>query len=270
MNFPGNAKCAVVLTFDFDAELMWLSYPRTPGYISRGQYGAFVGVPRVLELLNEHQVPGTFFVPGANAETYPDLVRSMAKAGHEVAHHGYLHEKVGSLEPAVERDVMQKGMDALEKTLGKRPVGYRSPAWDLSNISLSLFDEFGLLYDSSLMADDFNPYPVNAYGQVSRVVELPVSWELDDAPYFQFLFNPYRSGLSAPDHVFSIWAAEFEGAYEQGGLFTLTMHPQIIGRTHRIKLLDRLIRFIKDHPGVWFAKAEDAARVYRDAWDQAK
>jgi peptidoglycan/xylan/chitin deacetylase (PgdA/CDA1 family) len=268
MNWPNGAQCAVLLTFDFDAELMWInSYPHTPAYVSRGQYGATVGVPRILALLERFQLPATFFVPGANAERYPELVRRIHEDGHEIGHHGYLHEYPSQLEEDAERLILQKGMDALQKTIGETPRGYRSPAWDLSNQSLTLFEEFGFEYDSSMMGDDFNPYPLTAFNQASRIVEIPVAWELDDAPYFLFNFHPYRSGLSAPSHVFEIWSGEFTGAYEQGGVFTLTMHPQISGRAHRIQLLERLVRFIKGHPGVWFTTAGELAAVCRQAWD---
>ena len=268
MKWPGNAKCAVILTFDLDAELMWYNnYPHTPGYISRGQYGVTVGVPRILPFLKKYEIPATFFVPGANAEKYPDVVKRIDAEGHEVGHHGYLHEYVSKLEKDQEREMFQKGMDAIEKTIGKRPKGFRSPAADFSENTLDFFEEFDFLYDSSLMGDDFNPYPLTNFNPQSRVVEIPFAWELDDAPYFQFLFNPYRSGLSSPTHVFEIWSMEFEGAYEQGGVFTLCMHPQIIGRSHRMQLLEKLILFIKDHPGVWFATASDVASLCREEWD---
>ena len=268
MKWPNKAKCTVLLTFDFDAELMWNSYPQTPGFIQRGQYGANVGIPRILSLLDNHGIKGTFFWPGANAERYPDLLKQVHVKGHEIAHHGYLHEKVSELTPGQEREIMQKGMDAIEKVVGLRPVGYRSPAADLTEESLVLFNEFSLLYDSSLMGNDFEPYPVLIGNQQTKVVELPFSWELDDAPYCQFLWKPYRGGLSSPTRMFEIWSTEFEGAYLQGGLFNLCMHPQIIGRYHRIQLLDRLIRYIKGFPGVWFATCAEAAQVIRNQWDQ--
>lgn len=270
MNWPNKAKCVVLLTFDFDAELMWNSYPRTPAYAQRGQYGANVGVPRILALLESHHIKGTFFWPGANAERYPDLSKHVHTLGHEIAHHGYLHEKVSELEEGKEKEIFQLGMDAIEKAIGVRPVGYRSPAADLTETSLNLFKEFDLLYDSSLMGDDFNAYPVSILGKETRVVELPFSWELDDAPYCQFLWKPYRGGLAAPTRMFEIWSTEFEGAYLQGGVYTLCMHPQIIGRYHRIQLLDKLIRYIKGFPGVWFATCEEAAKVIREQWDLAE
>jgi len=270
MNWPNNSKCVVTLTFDFDAELMWMSYPRTPGYQQRGQYGANVGVPRILALLESHGIKGTFFWPGANAERYPELLKKVYAQGHEIGHHGYLHEKVSELEEGKEREIMQMGMDAVEKVIGERPVGYRSPAADLTDESLVLFKDFGLLYDSSLMGNDFEPYPVSINGQETRVVEIPFSWELDDAPYCQFLWKPYRGGLASPTRMFEIWSTEFEGAYLQGGLFNLCMHPQIIGRYHRLQLLDKMIRFIKGFPGVWFATCEEAAQVIRNQWDRAE
>ena len=185
-----NQKCAVLLTFDFDAELLWTtSYPATPSYLSRGAYGARVGVPRILELLKRYGLVATFFVPGATAVKYPHLMEQIVAAGHEVGHHGYLHEHPAKLNLEEEREVLAKGFEALESVTGKRPIGYRSPAWDLSPNSLQLFQEAGFVYDSSLMADDFTPYPLEVDGQVTDIVEIPVSWELDDAPYYLFNFH---------------------------------------------------------------------------------
>jgi peptidoglycan/xylan/chitin deacetylase (PgdA/CDA1 family) len=264
--WPNQAKCAVLLTFDFDAELMWkATYPDTPAYQSRGQYGARVGLPRILDLLNLFSLPATFFVPGANAEKYPELVERIDDAGHEIGHHGYLHEYPASLTLDEGREVIRKGIIALEKVTGQQPKGYRSPAWDLSHDSLQLFEEFGFLYDSSLMADDFSPYFLNVFGESTEVVEIPVAWELDDAPYFLFNFHPYRSGLASPSHVFEVWSSEFRAAYEQGGVFTLTMHPQISGRAHRIELLQRLIQYIKGFPGVWFATCSQVAEAWKSS-----
>lgn len=266
-----NQHCTVLLTFDFDAELLWASsYPDTPAYRARGHYGARVGVPRILALLAEHEIHATFFVPGVNAERYPELVREIHHRGHEIGHHGYLHEHVTKLTPDEERAVLEKGAEALQKVVGVRPQGYRSPAWDLTDASLQLFREFGFRYDSSMMADDFQPYLLEIPGKTEdgetgdegRIVELPVAWELDDAPYFLFNFHPYRAGLTAPSHVYEIWQSEFDGAYAAGGVFTLTMHPQIIGRYHRTQLLDRLIRYIKGHPNVHFATCYEAATTW--------
>jgi peptidoglycan/xylan/chitin deacetylase (PgdA/CDA1 family) len=158
---------------------------------------------------------------------------------------------------------MKRSMDTLTEIAGKKPVGIRTPSWDYSPNTLKLIQELGLLYDSSLMADD-SPYEVVSEGKPSGVVELPVEWMLDDYPYFGMSrFAGIRPHIN-PNDVFEIWAAEFDGAYEEGGLFLLTMHPHIIGHRSRIRMLEKLIRYIRSHPGVWFASHEQVARYAKE------
>lgn len=257
----------MLLTFDFDAEALWEgSYEvSTPSALSRGAYGANLGMPRILALLERYGIPATFFVPGVTAERYPDLVRRAHQAGHEVAHHGYLHVSPARQTKDEERAALEKGLDILQRITGDRPIGYRSPSWDLSGHSLSLLADYDFLYDSSLMAWDA-PYLVPVGDGSRKLVEIPISWELDDAPYFLFAFRPaYRAGLADPDRVFEIWRAEFEAAYAGGGTICYTMHPQIIGRQHRLGMLDRLIQHIRQHPDARFQRAVDAARTFRAA-----
>ena len=260
----GNGKiCAVLLTFDFDAESLWLAMGHdTPTYMSRGEYGARVGMPRILSLLDTYNIRATFFTPGWTAERYPQVAQEIQARGHEIGHHGYCHEGPTKLALEEERAVLEKGFASLEKVTGQRPKGYRSPDWDLSHNSIRLFQEYGFLYDSSMMAGDFHPYRLKLDGAETNMVELPVSWELDDAPHFHFNFSPYRVGMSAPAKAYEIWAAEFDGAYLEGGVFTLTMHPQIIGRYHRLLMLEELIRYIAGHPGVWFATCAEVATAW--------
>src|SRR5918998_212420 len=213
-------RATVCLTFDFDAISLWIG-PQgaaSPSMISRGEFGA-VGARRILRLLDRFGVPATFFVTGHTAETYPAIVREIAAAGHEIGHHGYLHENpaaLGSVER--EREVLAKGLRALDRVAGVRPVGYRSPAWDNSPHTVELLLEFGFRYESSLMGDDFTPYwcrvgdvirPDGPYefGPEVDLVELPVSWVLDDFPHFEYLaLKDRRSpGLSAPSKVEEIW-----------------------------------------------------------------
>jgi peptidoglycan/xylan/chitin deacetylase (PgdA/CDA1 family) len=258
-------KCAVLLTFDFDAESLWEdSGLNTPTYQSRGRYGARVGVPRILSLLEEYNIQATFFVPGVTAERYPDILREISAQGHEIGHHGYRHRSPTALSTDEERLALEKGLEALEGTTGVRPLGYRSPSWDLSHHSINLLQEYDFLYDSSLMGDDFQLYSLGQGQDSAGLVEIPVSWELDDAPHFMFNFSPkYRAGLSAPSKVLEIWMAEFDGAYLNEGAFTLTMHPQIIGRYHRMRMLEQLIEYMAGHRDAWFMTCTQAAKDWQ-------
>ena len=260
-----NKKCAVLLTFDFDAESLWetTGNHNTPTYMSRGEYGSRVGVPRILSLLDKYQIRATFFVPGITAERHRAVVREIQARGHEIGHHGYRHESPTDLSLDEERAVLEKGFEILEAVTGERPCGYRSPAWDLSDNSIQLFQEYGFLYDSSMMADDFQLYPLELNNQQLDIIEIPVAWELDDAPHYMFNLYPYRAGMSAPSKVYEIWAAEFEGAYASSGVYTLTMHPQISGRYHRLQMLEQLIQYMAGHPDVWFATCTEVVNDWR-------
>jgi peptidoglycan/xylan/chitin deacetylase (PgdA/CDA1 family) len=256
-----DQKCGVCLCFDFDAESMWAAVkPTRPTLLSRGEYGARVGVPRILSLLDKYHIRATFFVPADTARRHTELVKEIHDRGHEIGHHGDMHESPMNLELNEEKRILDIGLETLEKVTGERPQGYRSPAWELSPNSIQLFQEYGFLYDSSMMGDDFQLYLLEANGVETDVVEIPVSWELDDAPHFLFNFGPgYLVGMSSPSKVYEIWAAEFDGAYANEGVFTLTMHPQVIGRYHRLLMLERLIRYTAGHPGVWFATCTEVA-----------
>lgn len=258
--WPGGARCAVLLTFDFDAEAGWLSRDPSvasrPGILSQGTYGAKVGVPRLLRLLEAERVPATFFVPGWVAERHAAEARAIRDAGYEVGHHGYLHERAEPTDLEGERQGFLRGLRALQDILGVKPWGYRAPGWDLTPQTLSLLREHGMIYSSNLMDDVF---PYLHPGPGAPVVELPVQWVLDDAPFF--MFNPRL--VNRPMHnarsVLEIWQDEFRGMYEWGGLFDLTMHPQLIGQPSRLLMLRELIRFIKGHPDVWWATAREVA-----------
>lgn len=241
--WPRNARCALCLTFDFDADSRWGDRPETGLTVrSRGVYGARVGVWRVLELLRRYDIPGTFFVPGYTAVTYPQAMEAIVRGGHEVAHHGYFHEAPSTFahDPEGERAVLERGSEALARFTGSRPLGYRSPAWDLNPGSPRLLAKAGFVYDSSLM-DEERPYLIETGG--APLVELPIDWVLDDFTHFQFA-PPAVQGLSAPSKVLEIWSDEFDGYYETGGCFILTMHPQVIGRHHRLKLLEKFLQYV--------------------------
>ncbi len=253
--------CTIMLGFDVDAETLWTyrgSYTPTP--VSRGQYDLYTGVPRILGLLSEYDIKATFFVPGWVVLRYKDVVKSIAGRGHELSHHGWLHHDPNSMPPEQEASEFSRGLDAFVKVLGSRPCGYRSPAFDLSPNTLGILKQHGYIYDSSMMASE-KPYFIREQDGASAVVEVPVSWELDDAPYFLFNFAPsYRVGTSDPRVVEHIWKTEIECARAEGGYVNITMHPQIIGRRHRMAMLRRVIEFAVGLGDVRFATIEQVAR----------
>jgi peptidoglycan/xylan/chitin deacetylase (PgdA/CDA1 family) len=270
----------VCLTFDFDAVSLWISSLKqtTANPMSRGEFGANVGLPRVLKLLSDKQVKATFFVPAHTAASFPRETAAILEAGHEIGVHGYCHETPIGLSRDEEASLLDRSLAKLRNTLGSdfQPVGYRSPAWDLSANSVELLEERGFLYDSSLMADDYSPYwaprgyevseELYASGPASKVVEIPVAWELDDFPHFMFLNKPMYQGMRTPGEVFDLWKGEFDFASTvDQGVFTLTMHPQIIGRGPRIAMLAKLIDHMKATPGTVFSTVAEAALSWRAA-----
>jgi peptidoglycan-N-acetylglucosamine deacetylase len=251
--WPGGARVAVALSFDSDHESGELREGgSSPGRLSQGQYGNRVGVPRILDLLERHAVPASFFVPAVIALLYPEEQRRVVKAGHEIGIHGWIHERNSILEAKDERELMLRSADTLARITGMPPVGMRTPSWDFSQHTLSIVREMGLLYDSSLMADD-EPYELVEDGAATGIVELPVEWIRDDAVYFNMnRFSALRP-YTPPSAVLEIFQSEFDETVKENGLFLLTMHPHYIGHRSRLALLDRLITHMKSVPGVWFA-----------------
>jgi peptidoglycan/xylan/chitin deacetylase (PgdA/CDA1 family) len=257
--WPGGARCAVSLSFDADHETIPLrDGDQSPMRISQGQYGSRQGTPRIRALLARHDIRASFFYPAVSALLHPDEVRGVADEGHEIGIHSWIHEANTKLPPGVERELTLRAADTLEKISGQRPVGIRTASWDFSVDTLSIIREMGLLYDSSLMADD-DAYELLDDGKPTGIVELPPEWIRDDAVYFNMLRFAALRPYTPPSAVEEIFQAEFEGAYNEGGLFLLTMHPHVIGHRSRIALLDRLIQTIKAHPDVWFATHAEVA-----------
>jgi peptidoglycan-N-acetylglucosamine deacetylase len=259
--WPGGAKCAVMLSYDFDAESGWLSrdpaIANLPGVLSQGTYGAKVAVPRILELLRAEGVRATFFIPGWVIEHHPAECKAIRDAWHEIGHHGYLHERAKPADPDGERVAFEKGMQALDSVLGVAPRGYRAPGWDLTPITLDLVQKHGMIYSSNLMDD---VYPYFHEGRQPPVVELPVQWTLDDAPFFLMHPTWLNRPIASAETTFGIWRDEFLGTYEFGGLYDLTMHPQISGQPSRLLWMRKLIRFIKRQRNVWWATGTEVAQ----------
>jgi peptidoglycan-N-acetylglucosamine deacetylase len=254
-----GARCAVALSFDADHETNELrDGGKSIGRLSWGQYGNRVAVPRILDLLARHGVPATFYVPAVAALIHADEQRRVVAEGHEIGIHGWIHELNSVLPYAAERDLMLRSADALEEITGIRPVGLRTPSWDFSPNTLAIEKEMRLVYDSSLMADE-DCYELLLDGEPTGVIELPVEWVRDDAVYFMMHRFQSLRPHTPPVDVLDIFSREFDMAYDQGGIFQLTMHPHIIGYRSRIFIVDELIRHAKSRPGVWFATHREVA-----------
>lgn len=259
-HWPGSARCAVALSFDSDHETGPLrDRVFSLGQLSQRQFGARVAVPRILSVLEANAVPATFFVPAVSALLYPDEQREIVGRGHEIGLHGWIHERNSELPREVERSLMLRSADALEQVTGQRPLGIRTPSWDLSENTLGLCAEMGLVYDSSLMADT-EPYELLIHGEPSGLVEQPVEWIRDDAVYFPMQRFGSLRPLMTPDGALEIFIEEFDRAHAEGGLFQLTMHPHQIGHRSRISILERLIAHIRSRGDVWFATHLDICR----------
>lgn len=257
-----GARCAVSLTFDVDGETLWISKDPAnesrPGVLSQGAYGPKVAVPLILKLLEQFGVQATFFVPGWIVEHYPQVIASIHRGGHEIGHHGYKHEWPDSDHPEIEKEVLLKGIDAIKGITDAQPCGYRSPAWELTPNTLNFLKEEGFLYSSNLM-DDFVPY-MHPQG----IVELPVQWLLDDAPFFLFQTRLPSRPIWPAEFVLKAWREEFHGIYQHGGFFNLTMHPQFIGRPGRLQMLEQMLRHIFSYPDVWIAPLKDIAQYWKE------
>ncbi len=256
-----GARCAVALSFDSDHETNELrDGGKSIGRMAWGQSGNRVGVPRIRKLLEKHDVKATFYVPAVTALLYPDEQRALVAEGHEIGIHGWIHELNSVLPLEAERDLMMRSADTLEKVTGKRCVGMRTPSWDFSPNTLALEKELGLFYDSSLMADE-DCYELLLHGEPRPAsIELPVEWVRDDAVYFAMnRFSSLRP-YTPPTDVLDIFRRELDAAWEDGGIFQLTMHPHHIGYRSRIWIVDELIRHAKSKGSVWFATHEEVAR----------
>jgi peptidoglycan/xylan/chitin deacetylase (PgdA/CDA1 family) len=269
----------VALTFDFCACSAWIGSfgARTPGLISRGEFEP-IGLRRVLALLHKYGIKGTFFIPGHTALAFPGPAQRIHDSGHEIGHHGWVHENPVNLTQEQERHVIERGLEALSKVVGVRPVGYRSPAWDNSPSTVQLLMEYGFEYESSLMGGDYQPYWCRVgdewstteeyrWGRPVDLVEVPVAWHLDDFPAFEFVWTAggIMQGNAAPSSIEENWKGEFDYLYHRvgQGILNITMHPQVIGRGHRISFLERYIRYIAGHPGVTFTTLQDYVREWR-------
>jgi peptidoglycan/xylan/chitin deacetylase (PgdA/CDA1 family) len=272
-------ESTICVTFDFDAISLWMARGQTsPGPISRGEFGAHA-IPRILKMLDEHGITATFFIPGHTVDTYPRQCAAIAEAGHEIGLHGYLHEPVSKLKPEDEAAAAARAMESIRRGTGYRPTGNRTPSWDFTPSTVDVLLEVGCEYDSSLMATDYMPYyarrgdvvdPDGPYifGEPTSLVEIPVSWSLDDYPQFEYLRadTAILPGLRRPDTVFANFLDDVDYTVREdpGGVCVFTFHPQVIGRGHRMLGLERLLQACSERP-VRFRTCSEVARDFRQA-----
>jgi len=261
-SWPNGARVAVCLTFDPDNfYISLLRGVNAPAAIAEGEYGALTGVPRILRLLDRHNLPATFYVPGVAAFLHPEMMADIVKSGrHEVGLHGWIHENPVALNDREEEwRLMSKSIEALHKATGKRPTGIRSPSMFLSQYTLELLQRGGLLYDTTIAPLD-EPHELELDGRATGIIELPANWLLDDA-----VFLPANSSLPSPSLMLQTFKDDFDVAYREGSMVMLILHPHVTGTRSRIRYLDELIVYMKSKPGVWFATAENIARYVKQA-----
>jgi peptidoglycan/xylan/chitin deacetylase (PgdA/CDA1 family) len=261
ITWPPGIRSAACLTFDLDAETAWIS--RDPANIDRlsvmsqGAYGPKVGVPLILDFLDRNQITSTFFVPGWTAERWPDVVAEIHRRGHEIGHHGYLHEALEGKTRDQEEEILTGSARILAGITGMAPVGYRAPLYEITHETIDLLRKHGFLYASNLQ-DSLWPY---RHPGTPELVELPATWILDDGPFFAFGLRPnlYRQ-IFPPSAVLSVWRDEFHGIHEVGGLTMLILHPQYTGRPSRLAMLQTLVDELRAADGVWLTHGAELAR----------
>lgn len=272
------------LTVGMDALSLWTTSFKSdnPSMISRGEFDA-VATYRVLDLMERFEIRSTFLVPGHTAMAYPSLIKDIQANGHEIAYHGWVHEDPREFDLAGQRRIFERGLEVLDHVAGVRPIGHVSPAWNTSEDTFALVEEYGFVYDGSRMATDFLPvyvrkgdrWPANEayeFGELTEVVGLPVAWPLDDVPLFEFVWGSL-GGLTPPSAAEEIWRGDLDYAVANcpGGVFNLTIHPQSSGRGHRMLLLERFLTYIKEQDNAVFGCLGDYATQWKadnpvDVW----
>lgn len=255
--WPNGARCAVTLTFDnFGESFDLLRYGHAGGVSADGVYAPRRGIERVLDLLDRHQIPGTFFLEGWNVRKYPELAQEIVARGHEVAAHGWMHEQWSELDPDRERELIRKTTATLAEVLGRPPHGWRAPSGLTTPSTLAMLHAAGYQYDSSFGDDDI-PYRIQvAQDRAEELVELPWSWPLDDAAFYA-----YPGVIHRPSDVVKIWMDEFDAALQLTGSFMLVCHPRYSGRPARILALERLIEHMEEQEDIWFATCAEVAKA---------
>ena len=265
-------KFKIMLSFDVDAETLWTSKDADedgknkirPSLLSQGEYGPKVAVPRILKLLDRYEIKSSFFIPGWTAEHYPEMVEEIYKRGHEIGNHGYSHTSPDSFETKDEEIwEYQTTSEIIEKITGEKPKGFRGPSWEFSVNTLAILKDMGFVYDSTMMNSD-QVGMLSVFGENSDIVEIPINWTLDDAPFWLLSGQDWGAAMQPPSAVFEIWTKEFEYLYKESfdNVFVLTCHPQIIGRPNRFSMYEELVDYLVNKDKVEFLTCIQTAEDY--------
>ncbi|HHW4238995.1 TPA: polysaccharide deacetylase family protein [Campylobacter coli] len=282
---------------DIDAVAGWLgSYggEDSPDDISRGLFAGEVGIPRLLKLFKKYNIPATWFAPGHSIETFPEQMKMIVDAGHEIGAHGYSHENPIAMSAKQEEDVLLKSIELIEKISGKKPSGYVAPWWEFSNITNELLLKHGIKYDHSLMHNDFTPYYVRVgdkwtkidyskdakewmkplvRGQETDLIEIPVNWYLDDLPPMMFIKkSPNSFGFVSPRDIGQMWIDQFDWVYREMdyAIFPMTIHPDVSARPQVLLMHERIIEHINKHEGVKWVNLNDMADDFSKRFPRKK
>jgi peptidoglycan-N-acetylglucosamine deacetylase len=260
-SWPGGARVAVCLSFDDDTEAPLLRDGTTsPTSLSASDFGAESGTPRILKMLDQYQVPATFFVTAVDAMLHPEMLASIIKSGkNEVGVHGWIHEFPPRLSAEEEERLLDQAIAYLTKATGKKPAGYRAPSWAFSSVTLDLIQKKGFVYDSSLQALD-EPYEIMSRGKDTGIVELAIDWTLTETPYLG-----QNGHMPSPELLYQLYKEEFDGAYKEGTMFVLTLHPYLSGHRAPMQHLEEFVKYMKSKPGVWFATCAQVVEYLKNA-----
>lgn len=259
-SWPGGARVAVCLSFDTDTEAPLLRDGTTsPTTLSASDFGAQSGVPRIVKMLDRYQVPATFFMTAVDAMLHPEMVAAIRKSGrNEIGVHGWIHEFPPRLAAGEEERLLDQAIEYLTRASGTRPLGYRAPSWAFSDVTLDLIQKKGFLYDSSLQALD-EPYEIVSRGKPTGIVELAIDWTLTETPYLG-----QNGRMPSPTLLYQLYKEEFDGAYAEGTLFVLTLHPYLSGHRAPMQHLDEFVGYMKSKRDVWFATGAEIAKYLKD------
>ncbi len=259
--WPDGAKCAVAITFDIDTDsFLHLEYgDRVPDMVCTTSWLRYdeIAVPRILGMYRDLGLRQTFFYPAWCMERYPHLVELILKDGHEIAHHGYLHENPNQLTKEDEVYWIQRSIDIIERMTGRRPRGFRAPVYNFSRHTADILAKEGFLYDATLMGDDV-PHAIEC--ESGRLLELPSHWALDDwPPYVHNIELEYTMTIRSPDEAMAVYLSEFEAMHRHGGLWIAVWHPWVSGRLARCERIAGMIDYMQSKGDVWFATMEEIA-----------